>query len=226
MPDVFDGALELDRGDDEELPFIVTDGTATLSISGTPTGGTFTLAYEGKVTGAIAYNASSAVVQAALAALSTIPAGAVSCSGGALPGTAVVITFQKQLAGQDPGTLVADGSLLTGGTSVEVEVLGTRQNITGWSFWFTLKRDLGDADASAILQYTSAAGISITSAANGEGKVTIAAADWAATNPATLLGKEKTELWGDLQGKDGSSRIRTLWRGIVTVGGDVTRSTS
>lgn len=91
--------------------------TQTLTITGTPTGGTFTITYAGQTTAAIAYNATAATVQAALVALSNIGAGNVVCTGGVLPGTAVVISFAGgALAGTAPALATTTGSL-TGGTT-------------------------------------------------------------------------------------------------------------
>jgi len=96
--------------------------TQTLTITGTPTGGTFTITYAGQTTAPIAYNASAATVQTALAALSNIGAGNVACTGGALPGAAVVIDFSGgALAGTAPA-LATTTSALTGGTTPAVAI--------------------------------------------------------------------------------------------------------
>jgi hypothetical protein len=79
--------------------------------------GTFTLTFLGQTTTAIAYNAASAAVQAALEALPSIGTGNVLCAGGALP-TAVSITFQGALAKQPNLPLITATSTLTGGTAV------------------------------------------------------------------------------------------------------------
>jgi flagellar hook protein FlgE len=110
---------------DDVLTWLNTDeGTAgvdeiqTVAITGTPTGGTFTLSYGGATTGAIAYNASAATVDAALEALSTIPASGVTCAGGALPGTAVTVTFDgTTLDETDVALMTIDTTGLTGGSS-------------------------------------------------------------------------------------------------------------
>ncbi|WP_339730088.1 hypothetical protein [uncultured Gimesia sp.] len=91
----------------EEDEFYTTIGNAgtaevqELSITGSPSSGTFSLTYAGQSTGNIAYNADAAAVQSALEALSTIGAGNVICSGGALPDTPIVITFAGELSGVD-----------------------------------------------------------------------------------------------------------------------------
>lgn len=96
----------------------------SLTITGTPTGGTFTLTLDGQTTAAIAFNATAAAVQTALAALSTIGAGNVACTGGPLPGSAVTITFQGDLGGTNVSQITATGSL-TGGTTPTVNVATT-----------------------------------------------------------------------------------------------------
>jgi hypothetical protein len=101
---------------------IVTNGTATadvqtVSISGTPTGGTFVLAYGGQITAPIAYNAAASAVQSALQALSSIGSGNITCTGGALPGTAVVCTFSGTLATGLKSLIVPGNGGFTGGSS-------------------------------------------------------------------------------------------------------------
>jgi hypothetical protein len=52
-----------------------TNDVQTLTVAGAPTGGTFTATWGGQTTAAIAFNASAAAVQTALAALSNVGAG-------------------------------------------------------------------------------------------------------------------------------------------------------
>lgn len=92
-----------------------TNEKQTLEITGTPTGGTFTLTFNGQTTAAIAFNATAATVQAALELLSTIRAGNVRCSGGALPGATVIIEFIQELGKAPQNAMTADISSLTGG---------------------------------------------------------------------------------------------------------------
>lgn len=96
-----------------------------IAISGTPTGGTFTITFEGQTTGAIAFNAAAAAVQTALEALSNIAPGDVVCTGGALPGAAVVVEFKGVLAGANR-TLMTSSSSLTGGSSPTITITRTR----------------------------------------------------------------------------------------------------
>jgi hypothetical protein len=69
-------------------------------VTAAATAGTYTLTVAGQTTAPIAWNASTAVIQAALEALSTVGVGNVSVAGGPLPGTNVTITFRRALGGQ------------------------------------------------------------------------------------------------------------------------------
>lgn len=104
-----------------------TNEVQTVTISGSPTGGTFTLTWSGQTTGDIAFDASAADVQAALAALSNIgdtDTGAdVSVSGS--DGGPWTVTFKGVLGGADVAQMTADGSGLTGGTTPAVAVSTT-----------------------------------------------------------------------------------------------------
>jgi len=101
----------------------------TLSITGTPTGGTFTLTYSGQTTSAIAYNASAATIQTALLALSNLDTGDVVCTGGALPGAAVTITFGGTLKNTDISAITTTDSL-TGGTTPKSAITETTKGGT------------------------------------------------------------------------------------------------
>jgi len=102
-----------------------TNEVQSVAITGVPTGGTFTLTYAGQTTGNIAYNAAASVVQTALLALSNLAPGDVACSGGALPGSPVVVTFGGTLADEDVAQMTGSATLLTGGTSPAVVVTTT-----------------------------------------------------------------------------------------------------
>jgi hypothetical protein len=80
--------------------------------------GTFTLSFRGATTGTIAFNAAASAVQTALRALSTIGATGVTCTGGPLPTTPVVITFAAPNAAANVPLITADNTLLVGGTAV------------------------------------------------------------------------------------------------------------
>jgi hypothetical protein len=114
-----------DIGDVIRLDGTPVSEQQTLTITGTPTGGTFRINFKGVTSGAIAYDASAADVQAALELMSTIGAGNVTCSGGALPGTPVVITFANNLADQALPLAVVVDSALTGGTTPAAAIAQT-----------------------------------------------------------------------------------------------------
>ncbi|MDX2802377.1 phage tail tube protein [Streptomyces scabiei] len=96
-----------------------------VAITGGPTGGTYTLTYSGQTTAGIAYNATATQVRNALAALSNIGTGNVTCTGGPHPGTPVDVTFTGALAGTDVAQMTASSAGLTGGTSPTVTVTTT-----------------------------------------------------------------------------------------------------
>jgi hypothetical protein len=96
----------------------------TITITGTPTGGNFKLTYAGATTADIPYNSAAAAVVSALEALPNIGPGNVTGSGGALPGTPVVITFTNQLGRQNVGQMTASHTF-TGGSSPAIAVTTT-----------------------------------------------------------------------------------------------------
>jgi hypothetical protein len=96
----------------------------TITVTGTPTGGTFTLTYAGATTANIAFNAAAAAVTTALEALPNIGAGNVVATGGALPGTPVVVTFQNALGRQNIAQMTA-AHAFTGGTTPAIAVTTT-----------------------------------------------------------------------------------------------------
>ena len=101
----------------------------TLTVTGTPTGGGITLGFAGFTTSLIAFNASAAAVQAALEALPSIGTGNVTCSGGALPGTPVVITFTGSLAASPVELITVVSSTLSGGSSPAATVANTTTGV-------------------------------------------------------------------------------------------------
>lgn len=87
----------------------------TLTITGAPNGGDFTITFDGQTTAAIAFDATAAVVQAALELLSNIREGNVRCGGGDLPATPVTIEFIQELGNANQPLMTTTDSL-TGGT--------------------------------------------------------------------------------------------------------------
>jgi hypothetical protein len=102
-----------------------TNEVQTLTITGTPTGGTFRLAFKSVQTANIAYNATAAAVQAALEVVSTVGSGNVAATGGPLPGSPVVITFQGQLAGTNAPLITVPVQAFTAGTTPTATVTET-----------------------------------------------------------------------------------------------------
>lgn len=115
-----------------------TNEVQTATVGGTPTGGTFKLSYRGAQTAAIAYNAASATVQAALEALRTIGTGNVTVSGSA--GGPYTITFVNALAGVNAILITRSDNSLTGGTSPDVTIVQTTQGV-GYATGAIFNRD-------------------------------------------------------------------------------------
>lgn len=130
--------------------FTVGDGVNniwSLVWAGTAaTGGTFTITVGGQTTAPIAYNATDAIIQAALEALSSVGAGNVlvaNTAGGPLPTNATkTLTFRRALGGLVQ-TVTASAAGLTGGaptitpTSTTAAVAPTVTNpdwVTGDTF--------------------------------------------------------------------------------------------
>jgi hypothetical protein len=111
-------------GDVVKLTGAPTNEVQTVTITGTPAGGTFRLGFRTVLTAPIVFNATAAVVQAALEALSTIGSGNVVCTGGPFPATPVVCTFQNQLAGTNL-PLMTTANAFTGGTTPAITVVET-----------------------------------------------------------------------------------------------------
>lgn len=101
------------------------DEVQTLTVSAT--GGTFTISFnfEGLsgTTEAIAYNATAAVVQAALEKIRPIKAGNVACSGTLSGG--MTITFQNKLGKANVPLLTTNAGSLTGGAGTATVVQTT-----------------------------------------------------------------------------------------------------
>jgi len=87
-----------------------TNEVQTVTLSGVMTTGTFTLSFGAATTAGIAYNASAATVDAALEAISTIPAGGVAVTGSA--GGPWTVTFTGALSYQEvPAMVMNDNGL-------------------------------------------------------------------------------------------------------------------
>jgi hypothetical protein len=104
--------------------------------------------------------------------------------------------------------------------TITVTLAGVAVDLTGASVWFTAKRHLTDADASAVFQLTVGAGIVLTNAAGGVATATILPA-----HTSGLTG-ESTRLHFDVQVKPAAGTVHTVARGALVVRADVTVSTT
>lgn len=109
----------------------------SVAISGTPTGGFFQLSFLSVQTVELDYDSTDTDVETALNNLPGIAAvGGVTCTGGALPTTPIVITFVED--GVEP-LILAQSTGLTGGSAPAAVVTETQQGVTqydpmtGWS---------------------------------------------------------------------------------------------
>jgi hypothetical protein len=100
---------------DNEAMTALSNEEQLITKSGTVTGGTFTITYSAQTTSAIAYNATNAVVLAALEALSNIAPGDVLLEGGPVNTTPLRIIFQGALKGANQTEITVDSGSLTGG---------------------------------------------------------------------------------------------------------------
>jgi trimeric autotransporter adhesin len=101
-----------------------------IAVQGTATGGTFTLTYAGQTTTALAWNASTSAVQAALIALSNIGPSDVSVTGA--PG-AWLVEFVGTLAGGDRPQITATSSLTgSAASNVTITTTTTSQGPNHW----------------------------------------------------------------------------------------------
>lgn len=90
----------------------------TVTVTGEPTGGTFTLSIGGQTTDALNHNTTATKIKSELEALTNVGTGNVQVSG--TSGGPWTVAFDASVS----GTLTADGTGLTGGTSPSVEVTG------------------------------------------------------------------------------------------------------
>ncbi|WP_162668091.1 polymorphic toxin-type HINT domain-containing protein [Gemmata massiliana] len=95
-----------------------TDAVQVIKLTGSPTGGTFTLSFGGSTTSALAYNASAATVQTALAALTSIGSGNVQVLAAA--GGGWEVRFIGTKASTYQSAITGSGAGLTGGSSPAV----------------------------------------------------------------------------------------------------------
>lgn len=132
-----------------------TNEVQTVTTTGTPAGGTFKLQFRGQRTGPLAYNITSAALDTALEALSTIGVGKVACTIGPLP-TGIVCTFDTApYAGTNVPSLTVVEEALTGGATPHAVVTATTPGVPAIGThvitpadalpWLTVEERIGSA---------------------------------------------------------------------------------
>ncbi len=129
-----DDMVQWDGTNDTTLSSIGVNDVQTLTITGTPTSGSFTLTFidlngDAHTTAAIAFNASAADVKTALVNLDVIESGDVTTTGGALPGSGVVITFRENWKDVALTPMTTTDSL-AGGTAPATHVAHTTTGVS------------------------------------------------------------------------------------------------
>lgn len=127
-------------------PTTVTAGTFTITITNPVTG-------VARTTAAIAYNATAAVIQAAIEALDNVDSGDILAAGGPMNTTPVTLTFYGQFIGNPAQVTIGGGSLTgtiaptttTPGVAGAADGRQTLANIVGinntWLPWTLMERD-------------------------------------------------------------------------------------
>lgn len=128
-------------------PTTVTAGTFTLTVVNPVTG-------VSRTTAPIAWNATAAVVQAAIEALDNVDAGDIIAAGGPINTTPVTLTFYGQFIG-NPAQMTVNNTGLTGTLAVTTSTAGVAgaadgrgvlANIVGvnntWVPWQLMERDV------------------------------------------------------------------------------------
>jgi len=87
---------------------------------------------------------------------------------------------------------------------------GNVQDITGWTFWLTIKENKSDTDAEAVVQKTVT---SHTDPTNGKTEIDVDAAD-----TEDLAGN----YWYDMQREDENGDIKTFAHGVMSIREDTT----
>lgn len=199
--------------------FLIRDGRASITERGTPTGGTWPILVNGTPCPAeVPYNASASTLQAILAEHADVPGGAITCSGGPLPGTPILAEFGEELTGQEAWRVlsVGAGDSLSGGTNAAAEIRPQRASLSGWSLRFLAKHASTDPDASAVFTLTSASGITVEDASSGKLLVTITPAD-----QTSLTDGEEVTLAYELVGFTGGGERYSLARGALQLKANV-----
>jgi hypothetical protein len=128
----------------------------TLTIPYTPTGGSLTMGVTSPITGqsftfAVPYNSSSATAQTNIRA---VIGANVTVSGGALPGTPLVFTFNGDFASIPVPSMTIVANALTGGTPSAPTIVDTTRGVTANTYDTYADAGSGGLDtARCILAY-------------------------------------------------------------------------
>lgn len=90
---------------------------------------------------------------------------------------------------------------------------GNTEDITGWTFWLTIKTDQSDSDSDAVIQKNVT---THTDAVNGETNIELDA-----TDTADLAGN----YFYDMQFKTDAGDIKTFMYGNLNIQADITEAT-
>lgn len=157
IPDITFDATTLTGGDATVSVVETVKGAAgtsevqTITFYGSPSGGTFTATFMGYTTSAQAYNVSSANLQTALRALTSIGSGNVNVSGSA--GGPYTVTFAGSLANTAVESITIDPSGLTGGT-IYGAVATTTPGVNGQNAVQLLVQEGGGANQVISIEQT------------------------------------------------------------------------
>lgn len=153
----YDATLYSGAGGYKYQTVLGTNEVQQVSITGSPTGGSFTL-LRGTATGAIPYNAAASAVQSALEALPAIGAGNVACTGGPLPATPVIVTYQGALTCTNVAAPTVNSNSLTGGTSPTPVIATNTSGVDGdLPTYGDLKWDARTTDGDLTSDYSQEA---------------------------------------------------------------------
>jgi hypothetical protein len=192
---------------------IGTDEVQTVTIDAT--GGTFTITFGGQVTAALAWNATAAVVQAALEALSTIGVGNILVTKSGLVYT---LTFRAALGSQNVAAVTTQVGSLTGGAGTAAVATATA-GVAGTPGLYNAYAS-GNSDGSqvpkGILRYpcvTDAAGMITVGYGDGQ-------AEWGQQTRSIDMAINGTWRCEDLVGLDTNAvtKLGRLVQGTIAYG--------
>ena len=193
-------------------------GPYTVTLTNTPTGGKFTLSYGGQTTVDIAYNASAAVIQSALVALSTIgTANATVVPAQDVNNTVIPHRFVVTLT-VSASTLTA-ASVLTNATASAATVTGNAVALTNAPTGGTYTLTFGAQTTTPLAHNASASTVqaALTSLTNiGSGNATVTGTPTAYT--VTLAAATKVPVTNNRFMRLGSTPV-VSFPSTLTVGG-------